>query len=121
MFFILLPLFAFILKLLYIRRKNYYYVDHIIFSIHFYIFAFIIMLLLFGLGKLNNELNWTFIDAVEVILGFGIFFYLYKAMRKFYGQRRGKTISKFLILCFLLLVTIMLLFTVFIFFSLFKL
>ena len=37
MFFILLPLFAGLLKLLYIRRKNYYYVNHGIFSIHFYI------------------------------------------------------------------------------------
>lgn len=121
MFFILLPLFALILKFLYFRRKEYYYVSHGIFSIHFYIFSFIIMLLVFTLRGLNNMLDWAVIRYLEVILGFGIFFYLYKAMRKFYRQRRAKTLSKFLILCFLLLVTIIFLSFIFILFSLFKL
>ncbi|MEP7237777.1 MAG: DUF3667 domain-containing protein [Ferruginibacter sp.] len=121
MLFILLPLFAGILKLLYIRRKNYYYVNHSIFSIHFYIFSFITMLVLFGLGRLNEELNWTFISIVDTIIIFGIFFYLYKAMRKFYQQRRAKTIIKFLLLCFSLVIICTLLFGVFVFFSLFKL
>ena len=121
MFFISLPLFAFLLKLLYVRRKEYYYVNHGIFSIHFYIFIFIAMLVLFGLGKLNDQLDWTLIRIVETLMGFGILFYLYKAMRKFYRQRRAQTIIKFLILCVLLIITILLLFTLFIFFSLFKL
>jgi len=121
MFFILLPLFAGILKLLYIRRKNYYYVNHGIFSIHFYIFSFITMLVMFGLSKLNGSLHWGFVTFIQAILGFGIFFYLYKAMRNFYQQRRAKTVFKFFIFCFLLFITIMLLFLVFVFFSLFKL
>ncbi len=121
MIFISLPLFAFLLKLLYLRRKEYYYVNHGIFSIHFYIFIFIAMLLMFGLGMLNAQLNWTLITVIEVIMGFGLLFYLYKAMRKFYGQRRAKTITKFLILCFLSFITIMLLLTIFMFFSIFKL
>jgi len=121
MIFISLPLFAFLLKLLYIRRKTYYYVNHGIFSIHFYIFIFLVLLFLFGLGKLNTELNWGFIRFIEVISGFGLLFYLYKAMRKFYGQRRGKTILKFIILSFLFFLTILFLFAFFIFFSFFKL
>ena len=121
MFFILLPIFAGILKLLYIRRKNYYYVNHGIFSIHFYIFSFIAMLVMFALDKLNSELHWAFIKIVEIIIGFGIFFYLYKAMRNFYQQRRAKTIIKFLMLCFLLCITMAILFVGFFFFSLFKL
>ena len=121
MFFILLPLFALILKLLYRRRKEYYYVNHSIFSIHFYIFTFISMLILFGLDKLNKELHWSFIKYFEVVLGLGILFYLYKSMRKFYGQRRAKTVFKFLILCFSLWITVLLLFFVFILYSLYKL
>ena len=121
MFFILLPLFAAILKLLYFRRKNYYYVNHGIFSIHFYIFSFIAMLIIFGLSKLNSSLHWGIITFIETLLGFGILFYLYKAMRNFYQQRRAKTILKFLLLYFSLLITFFLLFIVFIFFSLFKL
>jgi hypothetical protein len=121
MFFISLPLFALLLKLLYIRRKDYYYVSHGIFSIHFYIFIFIAMLFLFGLSKLNNQLHWQLIKIIQVVSGFGLFFYLYKAMRNFYQQRRAKTIAKFLILCSLLLIVLMLLFIIFVFFSLFKL
>ena len=120
-FFILLPIFALILKLLYIRRKNYYYVNHGIFSIHFYIFWFLTMLILFGLGELNGRLGWTLITVLEVIIGLGIFFYLYKAMRNFYKQRRAKTIFKFIILCFSLFITILFLFLIFIFYSLYKL
>lgn len=121
MFFILLPLFALILKLLYTRRRDYFYVDHAIFSIHFYIFSFIILLVLFGLGKLNEWLGWGVISFLEIILTLGIFFYLYKAMRNFYKQRRAKTVIKFLVLCLSLLFTFLLLFLFFIFFSLFKL
>ena len=121
MFFILLPLFAGILKLLYLRRKNYYYVNHAIFSIHFYTFSFIAMLVIFALNKLNSQLHLTFFKVIEIIIGFGIFFYLYKAMRNFYKQRRAKTIIKFLMLFLLLLFTLMLLFLIFVFFSFFKL
>ncbi len=121
MFFISLPIFAFWLKLLYIRRKEYYYVNHSIFSLHFYNFIFIAMLALFGLGKLNNELDWTLIRVIETLIGFGLLLYLYKAMRRFYQQRRAKTVIKFLILCFLLFITILLLFIIFLFYSFFKL
>ena len=121
MLFILLPLFALILKLLYVRRKEYYYVNHAIFSIHFYIFCFLNLLFIFGLAKVNDSLRWSAIGYLEVILGLGIFFYLYKAMRKFYQQRRAKTIFKFFILCLLLFITITFLFLFFILFSLFKL
>lgn len=121
MFFISLPLFALLLKLLYIRRKEYYYVNHGIFSLHFYIFVFIAMLFMFGLGALNDQLHWNLVRIVEIILGFGILFYLYKAMRKFYRQRRAKTIVKFLILCFLNFIVLLLLLTIFMLSSVFKL
>jgi len=121
MLFILLPLFAFILKILYIRRKEYYYVNHSIFSIHFYIFIFITMLFIFALNKLNNELNWSVINYIELITGLGIFLYLYKAMRGFYQQRRAKTVFKFFILCLSLFLTILFLFLIFVFYSLYKL
>jgi len=53
MLFILLPLFALFLKLLYVRHKDFYYTDHAIFTIHFYIFIFIAMLLIFGIAPVN--------------------------------------------------------------------
>ncbi|MGC4102656.1 DUF3667 domain-containing protein [Ferruginibacter sp.] len=121
LFFISLPLFALLLKILYNRRKQFYYVNHGIFSVHFYIFMFITMLLTFGLAKFNSAMHWKWISILQVLLFFGAFFYLYKAMRKFYQQRRGKTILKFLILSFAFAITMLLLLTGFVFSSLFKL
>ncbi len=120
-FFILLPLFALILKLLYIRRKEYYYVNHGIFSIHFYIFWFICMLILLGLEELNTNLEWGLITFIQISIGLGILFYLYKAMRNFYGQRRAKTVVKFLLLYIMFFITSLLLFIIFFIYSLYKL
>ena len=116
--FVLLPLFALILKLVYIRRKQFYYVDHVIFTIHLYIFVFLIMLVTFGIGKLKSLLHWDWLSFVTAIFVLGIFFYFYKALRNFYKQRRAKTIVKYLILLLFFLITTVLTFVVFFFFSL---
>lgn len=85
--FLLLPFFALILKLLYVR-KNVYLVDHAIFTLHFHSFLFLLLLLL------------AFINLIPgVHLGFLYFFllmsiYLIFAMRKVYSQSWVKTISK---------------------------
>ena len=98
MLFVLLPLFALLLKLLYIRRKNFYYTDHAIFTIHFYIFIFLVMLPIFVLIKIQNDTGASWISYVNLVLLAGVFFYLYKAMRNFYRQSRVKTILKYLLL-----------------------
>lgn len=113
MLFISLPLLALLLKLLYIRRKQYYYVSHGIFSLHLYIFVFIALLFMFSLGKINTYLNWGFISYLNVFLYFGLFFYEYKAMRKFYQQRRAKTIIKFLLLNLMFYIIMVLLLFIF--------
>lgn len=120
MLFISLPIFALFLKLLYWRRKNYYYVSHGIFSIHFYIFVFITMLLMLGLSELRVLLHWEWLRFLQLLLGFTIYFYLYKAMRNFYQQRRAKTIVKFWLLNILSSFMIGFLFIVFLLFSLMK-
>jgi hypothetical protein len=120
MLFISLPLFALILKLLYIRRKKFYYASHVIFSIHFYVFAFIIILLLIGVDQAKHNLQWNWLDFVTAAGVLYLLFYLYKAMRKFYLQRRAKTIVKYMILNLLMYILIILLFVIFALFSFFK-
>jgi hypothetical protein len=109
-----LPFFALVLKLLYIRRKKFYYVGHIIFSIHFYIFVYIQVLLIDLVSKLAEITNIGLIYDVTVFLWLGVFYYIYRAMRNYYEQGRGKTILKLLILSFffLLLFTFFLVFLV---------
>ncbi len=91
MIFLLLPIFALLLKLLYVRR-DFYYSEHLVFSVLFYDF----MYLLGAVGLLCSMVSW--LNWVPSILMILTFFYLYKAMRKEYKQSRGKTIAKFLLL-----------------------
>jgi hypothetical protein len=117
MLFVSLPLFAWILNLVYIRRKQFYFADHGVFTIHLYVFSFIILLLVFSLGKLEEATGWNFMSILIAILFFVLFFYLYKAMRKFYGQKRGKTFLKFILVSVLSLIMMTILFLIFMFFS----
>jgi len=117
MFFISLPLFALLLKLLYIRRKQFYFIDHGIFTIHFYIFSFLVMIAFFTVDKLEAALGWRLFSWFEFLIFIGSLFYLYKAMRNFYGQRRFKTFVKFLIIGFVSVIMLSVLFVLFLIFS----
>lgn len=117
MLFVLLPMFALFLKLLYIRRKSFYYTDHAIFTIHFYIFVFIDMLLIFGISKLEVITGFKWLQYLNISLILILFFYLYKAMRNFYEQSRLKIILKYLLLLFSFFFAVLLLFVIFIFIS----
>lgn len=117
--FVLLPLFALVLKLLYIRRKEFYYVDHAIFTLHFYIFIFIDMLVIFGIKKLQDGLHWQWLSYVSGLFVFTVFYYLYKAIRNFYKQGRAKSILKFLVLLGMFIIIFLLLFVAFLFLSIF--
>jgi len=120
MFFISLPLLALILKLLYVRRKQFYYVTHGIVSIHLYIFLFIAMLILFSLAKLNATIHWELLSYISSFLVAGLFVYQYLAMKNFYRQGWIKTFFKFLLTNILFMFVLLLLFVIFIFFSFFK-
>ena len=119
--FVSLPLFALILRLLYVRRrKQFYYVDHGIFSIHLYIFSFILLLVVMGVSGLVNWTGQDWINWLQLPIWVYSVYYLYKAMRVFYKQRRAKTFIKFLLLNFLALITILILFVAFFFLTAFQ-
>ena len=115
--FISLPLFALILSLLYIRRRQYNYVNHAIFAIYYYIFCFLALLLYFGNDKLSELTHWSIFSFIEIVLVLSFYVYLYKAMRHYYLQGRAKTILKFLFLNFVFLFVIIFLFAGFFIFS----
>ena len=120
MLFILLPLFALVLKFLYIRHKDFYYTDHAIFTIHFYIFIFIAMLLMFGVKKIESTTGAHWLEYINLVFTLAIFFYLYKAMRNFYNQKRAKTILKYFMLLFSFLTTGTVIMLIFFFISIFE-
>jgi hypothetical protein len=85
--FILLPVFAVVLKLLYIRRGR-YYAEHFVFLLHVHSVVFLlatVMLLVRSYAP-----GW-----IEALLVLWILVYIYLAMRRVYGQGRIKTFAKY--------------------------
>lgn len=113
MLFISLPLYAFFMKLLYFRHKQFYYVDHGIFFIYLYIFTFIFLLVYFSVMKLKDATHQSWMGWIEGLLLLAGTIYAYKAMRNFYGQSRGMTILKFILLNLMALFALMILFIFF--------
>ena len=97
MLFLSVPLTALILQLLYLRRKQFYYVNHVIFILHVYIAAFIFLLFYYSIGGLQGVTGWGLFTWLKLAVVMFMFFYVYKAMRNFYLQRRAKTVVKFLL------------------------
>ncbi|MBS9464235.1 DUF3667 domain-containing protein [Flagellimonas sp. 389] len=88
--FFFLPVFTIFIWVVYIR-KNYTYTDHLIFSFHNQSLLFILLILSLVIDSIFDTAS-----SGMFLLIFGI--YLYKSMRKFYGQGRFKTIVKYIFL-----------------------
>jgi hypothetical protein len=117
MLFLSLPFFALILKLLYVRRKNFYYSDHAIFTLYHYIFSFILLMLMIAIGQLQNWTGFSGLGWVLLLLVFVWMGYLLIEMKNFYRQAWFKTVIKFLLLDLLGFLVIMFLFIVFLLFT----
>lgn len=120
MLFVSLPFFALILKLLYIRRKNFYYSDHAIFTLYHYIFSFIVLLLVLGLNTLHSVAGWGILNTFITLMISGWFIYSYLELKFFYNQGYFKTFAKFILLNFLGFITILILFVGFLFLAIFQ-
>jgi hypothetical protein len=104
MMFIFLPLIAAVVAVLYIRSGR-YYVEHLLFVVHFHAFFFlagIAMLLLQRIAGLLPDSMATVPKVAEGFLGavlvFYVPWYLLKAMRRVYEQSWWKTLPKFALL-----------------------
>lgn len=89
MIFIMMPMLALVLRMLY-SSQRFLYIEHLIFSFHTHTFFFTLFSLIMLFYKLTdiNMSNWA-------MLGVGI--YLLLAMKRFYNEKWGRTIWKFLL------------------------
>ena len=79
--FLLLPLFALILAAFYWRqRKNLFFVDHLVFSLGFHTFGWVLLLVAAALAQLIAD------DMALLIMSFVAALYLLLAMKRFYAQ-----------------------------------
>lgn len=97
--FILLPLMALILSILYPLSKR-YYVEHLLFVVHYHAFIFLALILeILSVRLAGLVVAPAFVSAILVFtISIYIAVYLYKAMRRVYGQGRWVTALKFLLL-----------------------
>jgi len=96
---VLLPLMAFVLKALYPLSKR-YYVEHLLFFVHFHAFFFLIlsMQVLFARLAVLLSVPETAVTLVLVVASFYIPVYLFISMRRVYGQGRIITFIKYIAL-----------------------
>jgi hypothetical protein len=91
-FFLFLPIFAGLLKLFY--RRQGYYLDHLVFSLYYHAFVFLLFSLLFLMSRTDQWLP----GFVRMIISAGLLAwllaYLHIALRRVYGGSNWKTFFK---------------------------
>ncbi|MFA6457535.1 MAG: DUF3667 domain-containing protein [Bacteroidota bacterium] len=91
--FLLMPVFALLLKLLYIRSKT-LYIKHLVFSFYFHSVIFSMLLLI----DLFEMTGLPMLDYLAIPLYFGIPVNLYYGLKRVYGQSGWKTFVKLFLL-----------------------
>lgn len=92
---VLVPIFALIMGGLYVRRRV-WFIDHLVFSLHYHSFLFAVLLLMLGLARFT-DMTFQGLGAIAFFLALmGI--YLYVAMLRTYRGGIFKTGIKFMIL-----------------------
>ncbi len=97
--FFLLPLMALVLKLTYPLSKR-YYVEHLLFVVHYHAFFFLMLTLQILFARLATlvAIPETVIDIVLIGAAIYIPAYLFRAMQRVYGQRVFITALKYVFL-----------------------
>lgn len=99
MMFIFLPFMAGIMKLLY-PLSGRYYVEHLLFLVHYHSFFYLLATLALVVGWLGGRWfipEWPGAVMTTVAMIYPPI-YLYKAMREVYRQGRGTTVAKYFLL-----------------------
>ncbi|MCC9165608.1 DUF3667 domain-containing protein [Pontibacter harenae] len=92
--FLLLPLFALILKMVYFRSTK-FYIEHLIYSIHIHSFMFLFGAIMMLMSFVLPSAAGSYLKLLTFIV---ILWYIYKSMRNFYGNARKRTVLKFFVL-----------------------
>ncbi len=119
--FFTLPLLAFILQLIFIRRKDYYYMHHGIFVLHMVTSLFLVLFLtdILGLFQIGLNLNWM--SSISSWLGFGWFVYYFISFKNFYQIGWKKAVAYFFSAVFLQNIVMLIVFLGLLIFSFFSL
>ena len=99
LFFVLLPLFALLISMLYRRQKR-GMMPHFLFALHFHFSLFFMGIIYIVLSYVFGKLQWLIFNQVFLgLCGLYLAYYLWKSLRRMYGESRLKTSWKFITLC----------------------
>jgi hypothetical protein len=94
MMFVFVPLMAFVMLLLYWRPRR-FYVEHLVFFLHNHAAMFLILIIEALLGAIATWRGWnTLMRWVIACTCLYALWYVYRAMRAYYGQGRWLTLTK---------------------------
>jgi len=93
--FVLLPLLAALMMLLYLRQRR-HYLEHLLLLLHNHAFVFLALTVLLITVRFIVSNAWA--GWPVTMLTIYMIFYLYQSMRIVYGQGRAKTVLKFCVL-----------------------
>ena len=119
--FITLPLLALILKLVFIRRKHYWYIDHLIFVLHIATSFFILLFIQKGLELLASSTDWSAFNFISGLLGFSWLIYYLLSFKRFFEKGWPKTLLFFFLTSFLQSIVFMVVFALLLVFAFFNL
>lgn len=96
---IFIPVLALVMKLLYPLSKR-YYVEHLVFFLHYHAFGFFVLLLLIFAYEFGVAIDWSQAAwRIVAIIGSGYMaLYLFLGMRRVYGQGIFVTFAKYFLL-----------------------
>ena len=95
--FVLVPVFALILKLVYF---SHYYTEHLILAVHNHSFVFLTLLLSDLLDLFESTLIGQGTEVLSSLLGFWMVIYMYLSLKECYRQGTAMTLFKYLVLGF---------------------
>jgi hypothetical protein len=93
MMFLFVPMMALVMLILYWRPRR-FYVEHLVFFLHIHAAVFLLLLIQALLGWIVNRAAWSIGEWVAAIIGLYSAWYVYRAMRVYYGQGRLLTFIK---------------------------
>ncbi len=117
--FISLPFFALLLKLLFRKRRDLYYADLIIYSIHIYcaLFIFIFLTIILKLAEGHRYLGWS--TRLIIPMSLYIVWYVYRSLVNVFQQNKSLILLKYVCLLVMFLTVLAILFMAFLAFTIF--
>src|SRR4029453_9356302 len=101
-----IPLFACVLKLLYVRRRI-FYIDHLVYALHIHTFAYVgIILIVLATIGLNRAAPGPIAGWIIVLRGVAFLGEIFVSIRRVYRQGRFFSIFKFLFGGFIYLIAL---------------